>query len=173
MTGTDYYVTTSTGSYTDEMSSIVIILIKLQIHIGILLLLLRRKRLCNKIPMTTITSSPSSSSSSSSSSSACWDWLLYPPEIYCHLYIPSSSFIQQQQKQQDDDFDLLASLPTWLLALLYPSMKQIHSSDDENDNDQEISSLNKNHDEPLLSMNIDKKINHVSSNLSLSSENAS
>jgi hypothetical protein len=118
----------------------------------------------NQNPIPTITSS-----SSSSSSSACWDWLLYPPEIYSHLYIPSSSFIQQQK--QDEDFDLLSSLPTWLVALLYPSMKHIYSTDDENDSDQEISSLNNNYDEPLLSMNIDKKITHVSSNLSLSSDN--
>ncbi|CAF5119351.1 unnamed protein product, partial [Rotaria socialis] len=37
--------------------------------------------------------------------------------------------------------------------------------------DQEISSLNNYHDEAPLSMNIDKSINKVSSNLSLSSEN--
>jgi len=163
-------VTTSTGSYADEMSSSSLSYQTSNTHWNpVIAAPTKSSVVINSIHQNDIhTIKPSSSSSSSSSSSACWDWLLYPPEIYSHLYIPSSSFIQQQQ--QDDDFDLLARLPTWLLALLYPSMKQIHSRDDENDNDQEISSLNNNHDEPLLSMNIDKKINHVSSNLSLSSE---
>jgi hypothetical protein len=161
-------VTTSTGSYADEMSSSSLSYQTSNTHWNPVIAAPTKSSsvVTNSIHQNDIhTIKPSSSSSSSS---ACWDWLLYPPEIYSHLYIPSSSFVQQQQ--QDDDLDLLASLPTWLLALLYPSMKQIHSRDDENDNDQEISSLNNNHDEPLLSMNIDKKINHVSSNLSLSSE---
>ncbi len=171
VTGTDYYVTTSPGSYTDEMSSSSLSYQTPNTHWNpVIAAPTKTSSVTNSIHQNDIhTIKPSSSSSSS----ACWDWLLYPPEIYSHLYIPSSSFIQQQQ--QDDDLDLLASLPTWLLALLYPSMKQIHSMDDENDSDQEISSLNNNnnnniHDEPLLSINIDKKINHVSSNLSLSSE---
>jgi hypothetical protein len=166
-------VTPSTDSYSDEMSSSSLPYQSPNTHWNPVIAA-PIKTSIQQNPSTTITSSssPSSSSSSSSSSSACWDWLLYPPEIYSHLYIPSSSFIQHQQQKQDDDFDLLASLPTWLLALLYPSMKQIHIMDDENDSDQEISSLSKNHDEPLLSMNIEKKINHVSSNLSLSSENS-
>ncbi len=174
MTGTDYYVTTSIGSYTDDMSSTSLSYQTSNTHWNpIIAAPTKTSTVTNSIHQNDIhTIKPSSSSSSSSSSSACWDWLLYPPEIYSHLYIPSSSFIQQHP-QQDDDFDLLASLPTWLLALLYPSMKQVHSADDENDNDQEISSLNNNiRDEPLLSMNIDKKLTHVSSNLPLSSENS-
>ena len=136
-------MTTSTDSYSDEMSSSSssIPYQNPNTHWNPVIAA-PIKASMSQNPLTTITSSSlPSSSSSSSSSSACWDWLLYPPEIYRHLYIPSSSFIQQQQKQQDDDFDLLASLPTWLLALLYPSMKQIHIMDDENDSDQEISSL--------------------------------
>ncbi|CAF1184597.1 unnamed protein product [Adineta steineri] len=179
-TGTDYYVTTSTGSYSDEMSSSSLPYHSPNTHWNPVIaaptktFIMTNSTNQNHITNVTPSSSPTSSSSSpsspsSSSSSACWDWLLYPPEIYSHLYIPSSSFIQQQP--QDEDFDLLASLPTWLLALLYPSMKQIYTTDDENDSDQEISSLNNNYDEPLLSINVDKKINHVSSNLSLSSEN--
>jgi hypothetical protein len=158
-------VTTSTGSYADEMSSSSSYQTSNTHWNPVIAAPTKTSIVTNTIHQNDIpTIKPSSSSS------ACWDWLLYPPEIYSHLYIPSSSFIQQQQ--QEDDLDLLVNLPTWLLALLYPSMKQIHSTDDENDSDQEISSLNNhNHDEPLLSMNIDKKITHVSSNLSLSSEN--
>ena len=105
-----------------------------------------------------------------SSSSTSWDWLLYPPEVYPHLYVPSSIFVHQYK--QDNDLDLLARLPTWLCVLLNPSLKQNHITEDENICDQEIHSLhNNNHDEALLSMNIDKKLNQVSSNASLSSEN--
>jgi hypothetical protein len=102
--------------------------------------------------------------------STCWDWLLYSPDIYSHLYVPLSSFPHQQEEKDDDNLDLLASLPTWLLALLYPSTKQIHTIDNENESDQEINSLPNNHDEALLSMNIEKKLTNVSSNLS--SENS-
>lgn len=175
VTGTDYYVTTSIGSYTDEMSSASLSYQTSNTHWNpVIAAPIKPSIVTNSIHQKDLHTIKPSSSSSSSSSSACWDWLLYPPEIYSHLYIPSSSFIHQQL-QQDDDLDLLASLPTWLFALLYPSMKQIHSSNDENDHDQEISSLNNNNnnrDEPLLSMNIDKKITHVSSNLPLSSENS-
>jgi hypothetical protein len=176
VTGTDYYVTPSIGSYTDEMSSASLSYQTSNTHWNpVIAAPIKPSIVTNSIHQKDLHTIKPSSSSSSSSSSACWDWLLYPPEIYSHLYIPSSSFIHQQL-QQDDDLDLLASLPTWLFALLYPSMKQIHSSNDENDHDQEISSLNNtnnnNRDEPLLSMNIDKKITHVSSNLPLSSENS-
>jgi hypothetical protein len=168
-------VTPSIGSYTDEMSSASLSYQTSNTHWNpVIAAPIKPSIVTNSIHQKDLHTIKPSSSSSSSSSSACWDWLLYPPEIYSHLYIPSSSFIHQQL-QQDDDLDLLASLPTWLFALLYPSMKQIHSSNDENDHDQEISSLNNNNnnrDEPLLSMNIDKKITHVSSNLPLSSENS-
>ncbi|UJR15316.1 hypothetical protein I4U23_002268 [Adineta vaga] len=167
--GTDYYVTTSTGSYSDEMSLSSLPYQTPNTHWNpIISAPTKTSIVTNSINQNPPLSS-STSTSTSSSSSACWDWLLYSPEIYSHLYRPSSSFIQHQI--EDEDFDLSANLPTWLLALLYPSMKQIYSTDDENDSDQEISSLHNNSDEPLLSMNIDKNITHVSSNLSLSSEN--
>lgn len=174
-TGADYYVTTATGSYSYDMSSSLPYqtstthwnpVISAPIKTSIVT---PNHHHQNDIQ----TIQPSSSASSPPSSTACWDWLLYPPEIYSYLYIPSSSFIQSQHSQ-DDYLDLSASLPTWLLALLYPSMKQFHLNNDENESDQEISSLNsptmKIPDEPLVSMNIEKKSAHVSSNLSLSSE---
>ncbi|CAF0997856.1 unnamed protein product [Adineta ricciae] len=168
VTGADYYVTPSTGSYSDEMSSSSLPHQTSNTYWNPVIAAPTKTSLVT----TTINQSPTPSSSMlSTSSSACWDWLLYSPEIYSHLYRPSSSFIQQHIK--DEDLDLSTCLPSWLLALLYPSMKQIYSADDENDNDQEISSLhnNNNTDESLLSMNIDKNITHVSSNVSLSSEN--
>ncbi|CAF1048489.1 unnamed protein product [Rotaria sordida] len=171
---TDYHNTNSTGSYSDEMLSSPYQTSNTHWNPVVSSSTKTTSIIINSPQKNSITTNISSSSSSSSSStSGCWDWLLYSPDIYSHLYIPSSSFIQQQQ--QDDDLDLLARLPTWLLVLLYPSMKYNHKMDDENDNDQEIISLNNNnntnnHDEALLSMNIDKQVNQVSSNLSLSSE---
>ncbi|CAF1392990.1 unnamed protein product [Rotaria magnacalcarata] len=165
--GIDYHNTNSTGSYSDEMSSPSYQTPNNNPHWNPVITPSTKTLITpqeNPSPPIPITSSPSSPSRS-----GCWDWLLYSPEFYSHLYIPSSSFVQQQK--QDDDLDLLARLPTWLLVLLYPSTKQCHARDDENDSDQEISSLNNYHDEALLSMNIDKSINKVSSNLSLSSEN--
>ncbi|CAF3567847.1 unnamed protein product [Rotaria sp. Silwood1] len=173
VTGTDYQNINSTGFYSDEMLSSPSSLTYQTSNT-------HWNPIINTSTKTSIIINTSQQNSintntSSSSTSGCWDWLLYSPDIYSHLYTPSSSFIQQhQQQQQDDDLDLLARLPTWLLVLLYPSMKQNHNiMDDENDNnDQEITSLNNNnHDEALLSMNIDKQINQVSSNLFLSSEN--
>ena len=117
----------------------------------------------------------SSSSSASSSSNSCWDWLLYPPEIYSYLYVPSSSFIQQQQTHfQDNYLELSASLPTWLLALLYPSVKQFHLVDDENESDQEISSLSSSKTKTPTKISSDEssKPIHVSSNSSLASEHS-
>jgi hypothetical protein len=102
--------------------------------------------------------------STSSSSSACWDWRLYSPQFYSHFYTPSSTYVVQNHCHVDDDFDSPPSLPTWLLALLYPSPKIIRSSDDENDTDQEIHSLNTNDDEPSSPIGIDNKISHGSSN---------
>ena len=154
MTGPDYYVPTSSDSYSDEMSATSspyqtpwnpVITAPTKISPAL-----------NSIPEKVL---PMAKPSSSSPASACWDWLLYPPEIYSHLYIPSSSFLQPQV--QEDEWNLLTSLPTWLLALLYPSMKNsICPMDDENESDQEISSL-RNHDE--------KKLPSVSSTLPLSS----
>jgi len=57
--------------------------------------------------------------------------------------------------------NFLASLPTCLLALLYLTPKLIHTSDDENDNDQGIRSRHR----------TDELKNNISSNLSLSSVN--
>lgn len=167
VTGTDYQNTNSTGSYSDEMSSLSLPYQKPITHWNPVIGPLTKSSISSQ-------QNPNVTSTPSSSSSGCWDWLLYSPDYYSHLYTPSSSFVQPQQ--QDDETDLLARLPTWLLAILYPSMKQYHTRDDENDSDQEISSLNDNNtnncDEALLSMNIDKKITKVSSNSPLSSENS-
>lgn len=105
--------------------------------------------------------------SSASPSAACWDWLLYSPELDSHLHTPSSSFVQSI-KQHEDDLDLLVSLPSWLLVLLSPSNSRIRSTDDENESDQEMTSLHRYYrDEPLLSpMHVD----HGSSQLTSSSE---
>ena len=89
--------------------------------------------------------------------SACWDWLLYSPEIYPYFYTPSSSLVCPP-RQRDDDLDLLAArLPSWLLALLNPSLKFLHTTNDDNESDQEISSLPNRHDEPLLPNTLDQK----------------
>lgn len=122
-----------------------------------------------KLSTTTTTTNPSSSSSSNTS----WDWLLYSPDFDSHLYRPassSSSFIQSMKSSHDesDELDLLASLPTWLLALLSHSNQPM---DDENEADQEIHSLHRHHhhhrferDEPCLTMQ------HVSSSRPLSTD---
>jgi hypothetical protein len=138
-----------------------------------------RKTYCNPViaaptkNMTIITPSLSvvSSSSSSSSSSACWDWLLFSPQYYSEFYTPSSTFVHQQKidEGEDGDIDLnfLASLPTCLLALLYLTPKLIHTSDDENDSDQEISSLHRTN-KPLLSSNLSlSSVNNNNSNFNI------
>lgn len=100
--------------------------------------------------------------------STAWDWLLYSPDFHSCLYRPASSsvFISPPMKSSDDEdeLDLLASLPAWLLALLSHSSPTM---DDENEMDQEIRSLHRQHqryerDEPCSTMQ------HVSSHQSLS-----
>ncbi|CAF3005765.1 unnamed protein product [Rotaria sp. Silwood2] len=158
---TDCYVTTSSNSYGDEMPSF---------HTTP-----TRNAYWNPViaaptkNMTIPTSSSSIISSSSSSASTCWDWLLFSPEYYSDVYTPLTSYVQKIEEEKDNDIDcnFLASLPTCLLALLYITPKLIHTSDDENDSDQEISSLHRN-DESLLS-SLSK--NPISSKLSLSSDN--
>ncbi|CAF4743250.1 unnamed protein product, partial [Rotaria socialis] len=131
-----------------------------------------------------ISAQPSHAISSSplpSPPSSCWDWVLFSPDYYSEFYTPlSSSTYHQQEKleeENDDDINInfLASLPTCLLALLCLTPKLLNTSDDENDNDQEISSL-RIADEPLLSSlsnSINEKRNNISSNRSLSSDNKS
>ena len=152
VTGSDYYVTTSNDSRSDEMTTAST---PYQTPWNPVITAPTRPSLSTLNPLPPKHLPMTKSSSSSSPPSACWDWLLYPPEIYSHLYIPSSSFIQAESK--DDDLNLLTSLPTWLLALLYPSIKTDCSMDDENESDQEISSL-PTHDEALISMHIEKKL---------------
>ena len=115
-------------------------------------------------PLTTIPRS------SPSPSAACWDWFLYSPELDSHLHTPSSSFVQSI-KQHDDDLDLLLCLPSWLLVLLSPSNQRIRSTDDENETDQEMTSLQHYYpDEPFLSL---LHVDNGSSQSTLSSESAS
>ena len=107
--------------------------------------------------------------------SACWDWLLYSPEIYPYFYTPSSSLVCSPPRQRDDDLDLLAArLPSWLLALLNPSLKFLHTTNDDNESDQEISSLPNHHDEPLLPNTLDQKFaDNVSSDSKSQTQNRS
>jgi hypothetical protein len=175
VTTSDCYVTSSASAYGDEMSSYQTTP--------------TRKAYWNPAIVAptknmTISSPPlpvaASSSSSSSPPSACWDWLLFSPQYYSEFYTPSSTFghhYQQKIEEENDDdknLNFLASLPTCLLTLLYLTPKLIRTSDDENGSDQEINSLHRT-DEALLSsssMNhIDKKMNNISSNSSLSSNN--
>ncbi|CAF1065199.1 unnamed protein product [Rotaria sp. Silwood1] len=155
---TDCYVTTSNNSYGDEMPSF---------HPTP-----TRNAYWNPViaaPPTknmTIMTSPSPIISSSSSATTCWDWLLFSPEYYSEFYTPLTTCVQKIEEDKDNDIDcnFQASLPTCLLELLYITPKLINTSDDENDSDQEISSLHRN-DESLLLKNT------ISSNLSLSSDN--
>ncbi len=102
------------------------------------------------------------SSSSSSSPPACWNWLLFSPQYYSEFYIPSSTFVHQQKidEKENDDIDLnfLASLPTFLLALLCLTPKLSHTSDDENDNDQGIHSLHRTDDLSSVNNNSNSNI---------------
>ncbi len=167
-------MTTSASAYGDEMSSYQTIPTR-KAYWNPVIVAPTKNMTINTPPL------PVTPSSSSSSPSACWDWLLFSPQYYSEFYTPSSTFIHHHQQkiedENDDDknFNFLASLPTCLLALLYLTPKLIRSSDDENDSHQEIKSLHRT-DEPLLSSslsinNTDKKINNISSNLSLSSDN--
>ena len=119
------------------------------------------KRLSTTTTTTTMTNPPSSTA---------WDWTLYSPDFHSYLYRPASSsaFIPPLIKSSDDDdqLDLLASLPAWLLALLSHSSPPM---DNENETDQEIRSLHRQHqryerDEPCSTMH------HVSSHQSLSAD---
>ena len=123
--------------------------------------------------MTTITPSMPIASSLMSSSSSCWNWILFSPEYYSEYYSPSSFCTQHQQKiegQKDDDsnLNLLASLPTWLLTLLYLEPKLIRASD-ENDSDQEISSIHV-AKESLLSLS---SVNYIAEHVTNNSSSAS
>ena len=94
------------------------------------------------------------------SPSACWDWLLFPPTSYPELY--TCVYQPQSSRPDDDDSQLYASLPTCLLALLYLTPNLSDASDDENESDQEISTLHP-IDEPL------SKTGNISSSSLLSS----
>lgn len=132
-----------------------------------------------KVKTITTSSAPVISSSSPSSSSHCWDWLLFSPEYYSELHTPllSHTYSQQQKLQEKDDNDdsninVLASLPACLLALFCLTPKLVHTSDDENDNDQEISSLHIKNESLLSSLsNNNEKLSNISSNSLLSSDN--
>lgn len=155
----DYYVITSNSSYGDEMSSYQTMPILKPYWSPVI-------AAPNKNP-TSIR--PTLPVSSSNSSSARWDWLLYSPQYYSEIYSPSSTFVHYQKIDEEEtdglDWNLLASLPTCLLALLYLTPTLIQTSADENDNDQELSSLHRCNARPLSPTSIEKK------QLNLSSDN--
>jgi len=171
VTTPDCYVITSNSSYGDEMSSYQTATPTRKPYWSPIIAAPTKNMTIVTPPSSS--SSSSSSSSPSSSSSACWDWLLFSPQYYSEFYTPSSTFVHhhrqkiEEEENDDNDLNFLASLPTCLLALLYLTPKLIHTSDDENDSDQEIGSLHRT-DQPLLSS---KSRKNISSNLSLSSDN--
>ena len=177
LVATDYAENTSSKSYCNEMSRFHTQLIQ-NAHWNPVIAAPTKIPVATK-NMTTITPSSPPITSSSMPSSSCWNWILFSPEYYSEYYSPSSSScIQHQQKiegQKDDDsnLNLLAGLPTCLLALLYLKPKLMHSSDEENDSDQEISSIHL-ADESLLSLSsgnyIAEHITNTSSSSSLSSD---
>ncbi|CAM4756348.1 unnamed protein product [Rotaria magnacalcarata] len=180
---TDCYVTASTNLYGDEMPSFHMTPTRNAYWDPIITaptkLFVETKPMSISAQHSHVVSSSSPSSPSPSPLSSCWDWVLFSPDYYSEFYTPlSSSTYHQQEKleeENDDDINInfLASLPTCLLALLCLTPKLLNKSDDENDNDQEISSLRIT-DEPLLSSlsnNINEKRNNISSNRSLSSAN--
>ncbi len=146
VTTSDCYVITSNNSYGDEMSSYPKIPIRKPYWSPVIAA--PNKTMTPPLPVSSCSSRPSSSSSD------CWDWLLFSPQYYSEFYTPSSIYVHYQkfeEKENDDgDLNFLASLPTCLLALLYLTPKLIGTSNDENENDQEIRSLHKS-DESLLS----------------------
>ena len=141
------YVTTSVDSYADEMSSR-----QTTPH---------TRNLSYQAENVTPTRVPPPPAMDTSPS-ACWDWLLFPPtsypELYTCVYPPPSP-----RPDNHDDGHLCASLPTCLLALLYSTLNLSNESDDENESDQEISTLQP-IDEPLSTTT-----GNISSTLLLSS----
>ena len=75
------------------------------------------------------------------SSAARWDWLLFPPDSYPECYTPSPTFVASPPPSELSDTDLVACLPTCLLALLCLTPSLIPPSNEENEGDPEIRSL--------------------------------
>ena len=75
------------------------------------------------------------------SSVARWNWLLFSPEAYPECYTPSATFVASPPLSEESDSDLLASLPTCLLALLCLTPNLIPPATEENEADPEIHSL--------------------------------
>ena len=167
----DYYVITSNSSYGDEMSSYQTMPIEKPYWSPVITA--PNKNFTTARPALPVSSSPSSSSS------ARWDWLLFPPQYYSEFYTPPSTFVHYQKIDEEEtdglDWNLLASLPTCLLALLYLTPNLTQTSDDENENDQELSSLhrfNAHSSSSTTTTNIEKKQLKISSDTSHSFPNS-
>ncbi|UJR31212.1 hypothetical protein I4U23_018716 [Adineta vaga] len=161
----NYYVTTSLNPYGDEMSSYQTTTSTRKAHWNPVIVA-PTKNMNMITPSIPDVSSPPSLSPTSS----CWDWLLFSPQYYSELYTPSPTCIQHKKIDEENedknlDWNFLATLPTCLLALLYLTPTLIHTSDDENDSDQEMNSLHLTDESSLPLNHIEMKLNNISSNL--------